>query len=106
MKDYLTKDFPGYAEAFQKNWVKTVELMRILKEVLENEGMEIPTTKQLCNMVSNSIYEVNLEYEDINKIEKEEGDSLIYVSSNKIPDLIRETIKTEFQSLKNNDDQQ
>jgi hypothetical protein len=52
MKPYYTTDFPGYSDYFRQYSIALVELMRILKEVIEVEGMEAPSTKHLYNMVT------------------------------------------------------
>jgi hypothetical protein len=54
MKPYYTTDFPGYSDYFRQYSIALVELMRILKEVIEVEGMEAPSTKHLYNMVTHS----------------------------------------------------
>jgi hypothetical protein len=76
MKPYSTADFPGYSDYFRQYSIALVELMRILKEVIEAEGMEVPSTKHLYNMVTNSLYEI---------------------------DNVVKTVQTEIQSLKTND---
>lgn len=106
MANYKLKDFSGYAEVFRANWVRTVELMRILKEVLESEGMEVPPTKQLYTMVSDTDYIINSEYEEVNNIVKEERDSLMYLGESSIKQIIKDTIQDEFESFKTNDNPQ
>jgi len=78
-------------------------MMRILKEVIELEGMEAPSTKQLYNMVTNSLYEVDSLYEAAKGIVKNKSDFVSYLSSQEIMDNVMKTIKTEIQSLKTND---
>lgn len=103
MKPHYITDFPGYSEVFRKHWVAVTEMMRILTEVMEAEGMEIPSTKQLHNMVNSCFYEVDNAYEDMNGI-KEERDPLIHLSTQRMLDTVVEAIQTEIQSLKTNDD--
>ena len=78
-------------------------MMRILAEIMEAAGLEIPSTKQLHNMVNSCFYEVDNIYEDMNGI-KEERDPLIHLSTQRMLDTVVEAIQTEIQSLKTNDD--
>lgn len=103
MKPYYIADFSGYSDYFRQYSIAQVELMRILKEVIEVEGMEAPSTKQLYNMVTNSFYEVDSLYEAAKKIVKDKRDFVSYLSSQEIIDNVMKTIKTEIQSLKTND---
>lgn len=104
MKPYYIADFSGYSDYFRQYSIAQVELMRILKEVIEVEGMEAPPTKQLYNMVINSLYEVDSLYEAAKGIVKNKSDFVSYLSSQEIMDNVMKTIKTEIQSLKTNDD--
>jgi GTPase involved in cell partitioning and DNA repair len=103
MKPYYITDFSGYSDYFRQYSIAQVELMRILKEVIEVEGMEAPPTKQLYNMVINSLYEVDSLYEAAKGIVKNKSDFVSYLSSQEIMDSVMKTIKTEIQSLKTND---
>lgn len=103
MKPYYIADFSGYSDYFRQYSIAQVELMRILKEVIEVEGMEAPPTKQLYNMVINSLYEVDSLYEAAKGIVKNKSDFVSYLSSQEIMDSVMKTIKTEIQSLKTND---
>ena len=103
MKPYYIADFSGYSDYFRQYSIAQVELMRILKEVIEVEGMEAPPTKQLYNMVINSLYEVDSLYEAAKGIVKNKSDFVSYLSSQEIMDNVMKTIKTEIQSLKTND---
>jgi hypothetical protein len=100
MANYQLENFLGYSDVFRSYWTRTVELMRILGEVIENEGMEVPPFKQLYTMVSDTNYIINSEYEEVNKIVKEDNDPIIYVGSSTIKETIKETIQSELQSLK------
>lgn len=103
MKPYYIADFSGYSDYFRQYSIAQVELMRILKEVIEVGGMEAPSTKQLYNMVINSLYEVDSLYEAAKGIVKNKSDFVSYLSSQEIMDSVMKTIKTEIQSLKTND---
>lgn len=103
MKPYYIADFSGYSDYFRQYSIAQVELMRILKEVIEVGGMEAPPTKQLYNMVINSLYEVDSLYEAAKGIVKNKSDFVSYLSSQEIMDNVMKTIKTEIQSLKTND---
>lgn len=65
--------------------------------------MEAPSTKQLYNMVTNSIYEVDSLYEEAKGIVKDKRDFISYLSSQDIVDTVMKTVKTETQSLKTDD---
>ena len=105
MKPYYTTDFPGYSDYFRQYSIALVELMRILKEVIEVEGMEAPSTKHLYNMVTNSLYEVDSLYEKAKGIVRDKTDRefVSYLSSQEIIDNVVKTVQTEIQSLKAND---
>jgi len=103
MKPYYIADFSGYSDYFRQYSIAQVELMRILKEVIEVEGMEAPPTKQLYNMVTNSLYEVDSLYEAAKGIVRDKTNFVSYLSSQEIMDSVMKTIKTEIQSLKTND---
>ena len=104
MKPYYTTDFPGYSDYFRQYSIALVELMRILKEVIEVEGMEAPSTKHLYNMVTNSLYEVDSLYEKAKGIVRDKTDRefVTYLSSQDIIDTVIKT-QAEIQSLKTND---
>ena len=104
MKPYYTTDFPGYSDYFRQYSIALVELMRILKEVIEVEGMEAPSTKHLYNMVTNSLYEVDSLYEKAKGIVRDKTDRefVSYLSSQDIIDTVIKT-QAEIQSLKAND---
>lgn len=103
MKPYYIADFSGYSDYFRQYSIAQVELMRILKEVIEVEGMEAPPTKQLYNMVANSLYEVDSLYEAAKGIVKNKSNFVSYLSNQETMDNVIKTIKTEIQSLKTND---
>jgi hypothetical protein len=105
MKPYYTTDFPGYSDYFRQYSIALVELMRILKEVIEVEGMEAPSTKHLYNMVTNSLYEVDSLYEKAKGIVRDKTDRefVSYLSSQEIIDNVVKIVQTEIQSLKAND---
>jgi hypothetical protein len=102
MKPYYIDDFSGYSDYFRQYSIALVEMMRILKEVIEVEGMEAPSTKQLYNMVTNSLYEVDSLYEKAKGIVRDKGDFVSYLSSQDIIDTVIKT-QAEIQSLKTND---
>ena len=104
MKPYYTTDFSGYSDYFRQYSIALVELMRILKEVIEVEGMEAPSTKHLYNMVTNSLYEVDSLYEKAKGIVRDKTDRefVSYLSSQDIIDTVIKT-QAEIQSLKAND---
>jgi hypothetical protein len=104
MKPYYTTDFPGYSDYFRQYSIALVELMRILKEVIEVEGMEAPSTKHLYNMVTNSFYEVDSLYEKAKGIvrDKTDWEFVSYLSSQDIIDTVIKP-QAEIQSLKTND---
>ena len=102
MKPYYIDDFSGYSDYFRQYSIALVEMMRILKEVIEVEGMEAPSTKQLYNMVTNSLYEVDSLYEKAKGIVRDKGDFVSYLSSQDIIDTVMKT-QAEIQSLKTND---
>ena len=64
--------------------------------------MEAPPTKQLYNMVTNSLYEVDSLYEQDKGIVKDKRDFVSYLSSQDIIDTVMKT-QAEIQSLKTND---
>ena len=103
MKPYYTTDFPGYSDYFRQYSIALVELMRILKEVIEVEGMEAPSTKHLYNMVTHSLYEVDSLYEKAKGIVRDKTDFVSYLSSQEIIDNVVKIVQTEIQSLKAND---
>jgi hypothetical protein len=105
MKPYYTTDFPGYSAYFRQYSIALVELMRILKEVIEAEGMEAPSTKHLYNMVTNSLYEVDSLYEKAKGIvrDKTDWEFVSYLSSQDIIDTVVKPVQAEIQSLKTND---
>lgn len=104
MKPYYTTDFPGYSDYFRQYSIALVELMRILKEVIEVEGIKAPSTKHLYNMVTNSLYEVDSLYEKAKGIVRDKTDRefVTYLSSQDIIDTVIKT-QAEIQSLKTND---
>jgi len=103
MKPYYIDDFSGYSDYFRQYSIALVEMMRILKEVIEVEGMEAPSTKHLYNMVTNSLYEVDSLYEKAKGIVRDKGDFVSYLSSQEIMDNVMKAVKTEIQLLKTDD---
>lgn len=65
--------------------------------------MEAPPTKQLYNMVTNSLYEVDSLYEKAKGIVRDKGDFVSYLSSQEIMDNVMKAVKTEIQLLKTDD---
>lgn len=103
MKPYYTADFPEYSKHFRQYCIALVEMMRILKEVIEVEGMDLPSTEHIYNMVTNSLYEVDSLYEEAKGIAKDKTDSFVYLNQQEILDTVVKTIQAEIQSLKTND---